>query len=70
MGYEPSTYVPLPKPKQVPLGTGVHAERRQGFQQYLVDEMYYLRRLDDVWLDPTSQPTRFPSSKGIGAGAR
>ena len=54
LGHEASTYVALPKAKQVPLGTTVDASRRQSLQQYWVDQMFYLRRLDEVWLDPTS----------------
>ena len=56
-GYEASTFVALPKPKQVPLGDGTYAARKQDFQQYWVDEMYYLRRLDIVRDDPDSDDT-------------
>ena len=53
-GYKTSTHVALPLAKQVPLGTGDYAERKRDLQQYWVDEMYRLRRQDEIWLDPTT----------------
>ena len=53
-GWPASTFVPLPKPNTVPTGTDANAERRQALQQYWIDQVWYLRRLDEVWIDPES----------------